>query len=198
MPKIKNLLIIFLLIVTTSCSRTMNSEHFVKTDQNQQIAVFKIKFTYDGSHKNIDSSSCHITFSDESDNLLKYRIKNDYVFLSLKPEDKIKLAHMECMSYRVFYNKIRFRKVNQKIFSAIKSDKIIYGGDVEINWVPEVFKVFDLFNFGHMGINDEGTFTMRLEDNYSDYENFMKLTYEKDSSQSINGVDKDLMGKVFE
>ncbi|MES2677871.1 MAG: hypothetical protein V4612_06155 [Pseudomonadota bacterium] len=99
----------------------------------------------------------------------------------------------ECLEYRVFYNKSRFKKVDAKIFSfAGDSNKINYGGDIEIDWVPEIFQVTDLFLLGHLGNGDGGSFSMRITEDYPGYVEFMKNTYGFGRDKLNNSFNKNI------
>ena len=103
----------------------------------------------------------------------------------------------ECMEYRVFYNKVRFRKIGDKIFtSSDKSDKISYGGDIEIDWIPEIFQITDLLNLGHLGNPDNGSFSMRIAEDYPNYVDFMKSNYGFDKDKLVNSFNENINREI--
>ena len=98
---------------------------------------------------------------------------------------------------RVFYNKVRFRKIGDKIFtSSDKSDKISYGGDIEIDWIPEIFQITDLLNLGHLGNPDNGSFSMRIAEDYPNYVDFMKSNYGFDKDKLVNSFNENINREI--
>jgi hypothetical protein len=87
---------------------------------------------------------------------------------------------------------MRFKRIGNKIFSFASGDKINYGGDLEIEWNSEIFKATDLFLLGHLGINDNGSLTMRVTEDYDRYLSFMKSVYGFEKEKSVKAVEKAL------
>ena len=189
---IKNIVLILAVICISSCSRTMKKEHFA-IDNSKKIVSFKAKLNYDGSEKDFSSRTCQVWLSNKDDKILRFRTKGDYVFVELDPQEEVRIGFINCMSYRVFYNKYRLKKVNKSISTPqndIELSKVIYVGDLEINWSPEVFRFYDLFILGHFNLQDRGPFSMKLQDNYQDFRKFMKENYPNNIDGILNGYNR--------
>lgn len=208
MNYIKLPVILFILVILSGCisSIKMNPEKFAELkSENKDLMVFKIDFNYSGNQVDLyPPSKCYIFFSNSnSKGLTRYVSESvkggNYVFVTPKnPEEEIYLNAIQCMEYRVFYNKNRLKKVKQKISTIEMQNKINYGGDIEIYWTAETFKVSDLFNLGHMGMQDDGSFTMRVNDGYEDYLDFISNKYGAKKEESHNSTDKEILRKVLQ
>lgn len=194
---------ILLSLFLTSCASSfqMKQENFSSLEKGKKIAAFGVKLVYGGKKMNTDpvadfSSYCHLYFSKDgkffSEANYPYKTSGNYVFVETE-NDELYLTAIDCAEYRVLYNKMRFKSIGNKIFSFTSGDKVNYGGDLEIEWNSEIFKVSDLFLLGHFFINDHGSFTMRLTENYDHYLNFMKSAYGFEKEKSVNSADKMLL-----
>ena len=201
--KIKFLATTFLLLLLSNCASSFNmkKENFTSLEKEKKIAAFKMKITYEGKEMSPTplkdwKSYCRLYFSKDGNFFSKefypYKTSGEYVFVTTDNSD-LYLTGMECLDYRVFYNKIRYKKIGTKIFSFSDNDKINYGGDLEIEWTPEIFKATDLLLLGHLGVDDKGSFTMRLTENYDKYLQFMKNSYGFEEEKSVNATDKLLL-----
>ena len=198
--KIKFLAIICLSTFLSNCTfdLQMKKEDFTLIQKEKKIAVFKIKPMLEGRKMSINppqdwKSYCRFYFSEDGNFFSKefypYKVRNEYVFVNTTSPD-IYLTGIECAEYRVFYNKMRFKRIGNKIFSFSNANKINYAGDIEIEWNPEIFKTTDLFLLGHLGISDKGSFAMRLTDDYNSYLDFMKNSYGFEKDKSVNATDQ--------
>lgn len=199
----KKFSVILLSLFLSSCASNFQMKHedFSSLQKGKKIAAFGVKLTHDGKKINTNpmsdfSSSCRLYFSKDgkffSEAAYQYKASGDYVFVDTDNDD-LYLTGVECAEYRVFYNKVRFKSIGNKIFSFANGDKINYGGDLEIEWNSEIFKLTDLFLLGHLGINDHGSFSMRVTEDYDHYLSFMKSTYGFEKEKSVKSVDKALV-----
>lgn len=195
----------FLSICSCAGRFEMKKGHFVSEDGQQKYpTAFRIKFNYEEKNTSANPiSGCRFYFSGDglynipvigfktSERSYEYKVKQDYVFVEGDSGD-IYLSAIECLNYRVLYNKIRLKRVGKKIFlnHPKYNNKIAYGGDVEINWDAKEFNFTDLFIFGHMGYDDDGSFSINMKEDYVSYLKFMKEGYEIDSGQSIKAFSK--------
>ena len=198
--KIKLLTIICLSLLLSNCASSLNmkKEDFASFQKENKVAAFKIKLTYGGRHMSVNplkdwKSFCRLYFSKDgkifSGESYPYKVNGDYVFVNTN-NSELYITGLECNEYRVFYNKMRFKRIGNKIFSFSNANKINYAGDIEIEWNPEIFKTTDLFLLGHLGISDKGSFAMRLTDDYNSYLDFMKNSYGFEKDKSVNATDQ--------
>jgi len=172
-----------------------------KDADNTQIA-FGFNFNYNGSDKHFGKGfpyNCQILFADESDKIVKYKVvqdsKNkDYIFFN-RDVGIISLSFINCTAYRVFVVPVRLRRVNQEIINSSVTNKVNYGGHINIDWDPRFFSIMDLTYLGHMGIQDKGDFSMQIQDNYQGYLEFMKSKFNIAADKSVNSIDVKLSGK---
>ena len=125
MKYIKLPIILFILTVLSGCvsSMKMNPDKFSKLkSEKSDLMVFKVDFNYGGNQVDLyPISKCHIFFSNSNAKGLTRHISErieggNYVFVTPKnPEEQIYLDAIQCMEYRVFYNKTRVKNVKQKI-----------------------------------------------------------------------------------
>ena len=204
--KIKLFLAIISILFLSNCASIlqMKPKNFSSLKDGERIVAFKLKFTYSNEIKNNNpladhGSFCRLYFSKDGEFFSKfypYKSYLDYIFVTTNNEE-LYLTGAECMEYRVFYNKARFRKIGDKIFtSSDKSDKISYGGDIEIDWIPEIFQITDLLNLGHLGNPDNGSFSMRIAEDYPNYVDFMKSNYGFDKDKLVNSFDEDISREI--
>lgn len=204
MNKINKILTIISIFSLSSCVSLKMKE----TDlNNKDITVFNIKLNYNGKMKSLypgdeGLDSCFVYFSGSKSRGLRYKIakagyKDNYFFVQNPYYEDIYLHSIRCSNFRGLYNKARLRRVHQKITSRPRRRGISYGGDIEIDWNSEIFKGSDLFNLSDMGIEDGGTFTMKIDDNYRDYINFMRSSYNYNPHKINYNVDKKLINRTF-
>jgi len=195
--------VILLSLFLSNCASNfqMKNDDFSSLQKGKKIAAFGVKLIYGGKKMSINpisdwTSYCRLYFSKDGNFFsaanYPYKISGDYVFIDTDNEE-LYLTGVDCSEYRVFYNKMRFKKIGNKIFSFANGNKINYGGNLEIEWNSEIFKVTDLFLLGHLGVNDNGSFTIRLTDDYDSYLNFIKNSYGFEKEKSVNAVDKFLI-----
>lgn len=199
------LTIISLLFLSNCASRLhMKPEDFSTLKEGQRVVAYKLKFTHDNQIMNNNplanrGSWCRLHFSKNGkifSNFYQYKSNSDYIFVLTK-DDEIYLSGARCAQYKVLYNKSRFKKTDSKISSlSDKSDKINYGGDIEIDWIPEIFQVNDLLNLGDLNNHDNGSFSMRITEDYAGYLDFMKSNYDFDKDKSINAFDQNISNEI--
>lgn len=193
----RKLILIFVLILLSSCRTTMEAKHFKEMKASENIVAFKLNFTYNNEKLSNNSVSCFVVFSDAKNTTFKslnYNMKDDYIFVKGDAKE-IYMNRVHCSNYRIFYNKVRQYKVDKKLID-VKDGKINYGGDIEINWIPKSFILLDLLLVGSGDfVQDEGTFSMKVTDNYSEFQNFLKKNYDNQIGSTVNSVDKQLITK---
>lgn len=101
------------------------------------------------------------------------------------------------MTYRVFYHKTRIFKIRENLLNNVAKGRINYGGDIDINWNSEIFKISDLFYLGHLNIGDDGSFAMRVENNFYNYVNFLNYEYGINPHNVVNAFDNRNLGRIF-
>jgi hypothetical protein len=206
----KKLFIISIFLFITSCygPKEVDKTYF---QQNKTITAFSLNLNYSNSDINFKDkfpSSCFIHISKDSSLFpinngitlsggFNYKYSNDYIFLDDSYDD-IYLSSVECSGYRVFYNKMRFKRTQTKILIGEKvKDKINYGGHIDIDWHPEIFKVSDLFILGHMMIGDDGDFVLKISDEYKEFLNFMESQFDIKADKIFNSANQELLKKGF-
>ncbi len=205
--KIRKQFFVMVTLLTCSCAGRFEMKKDgldLTSKEAKHPTVFGIKFNYDNKKTSANPiSGCRFHFSGDgsyelplmgfnsSESSYEYKVKKDYVFIDNNSGD-IYLSAIECFNYRVLYNKFRLKRVQKKMLSNhTKVDgKVAYGGDLEINWDSKEFNFTDLFNFGHMGYSDDGSFSINSGKDYESYKKFMKEEYGINSDKLINVSDR--------
>lgn len=197
MKYFKLLSLILILSCLSNCMGKfrMTPEKFsnLTAQEKSNMVVFKVNLNYSGNNVDLyPRSKCYLSFKNSTTKNLDFKISKatgygNYVFVNLEnPNDHLYLNDVRCSEYKVFYNKKRLKHVNKYLTSAHRNNKIKYGGDIDIYWIPKGFNVSDLFNLGDLGIDDNGSFTLRNKNNYNAYLRFMRQTHNVTPSQTSN------------